>query len=139
MWNPVCYEISKVRFRIFDTWLTFDKESKYISVDILANAMNSFTYVKMLRFLKVLRYVRLRICYSDPKFENRGAEYEKYLIARDYEPDKVKKQFSDAREESSRPKPESNFSTLFNLITQYNQMFLNIKISSKTLLKLYQN
>lgn len=101
--------------------------------------MNSFTYVKMVRFLKVLRYVRLSICYSDPKFEKRSAEYEKYLIARDYEPGKVKKQFSDAREESSRPKPESNFSTLFNLITQYNQMLFNIKISSKTLLKLYEN
>lgn len=101
--------------------------------------MNSFTYVKMMRFLKVLRYVRLRINYSDPKSEKRGAENEKYLIARDYEPGKVKKQFSDAREESSRPKPESNFSTLFNLITQYNQMLFNIKISSKTLLKLYEN
>ena len=83
------------------------------------------------------------MCYCNRKFEKRDAEYRKYLIARDYEPSKVKKQFSDARnisrEESSRPKTESNYSTLFNLITQYNQMLFNIKTISKTLLKLYQN
>ena len=34
-----------------------------------------------------------RICDFDNKFVKRGTEYQKYLIARDYKPSKVKKQF----------------------------------------------
>ena len=36
--------------------------------------------------------LRLRIiCDSDEKFEKHNIEYQNYLIARDYKPDKVKK------------------------------------------------
>ena len=35
-----------------------------------------------------------RICDSDEKFGKHSAEYQNYLIARDYKPGKVKKQFS---------------------------------------------
>ena len=38
-----------------------------------------------------------RICYSVEKFEKDSAEYQNYLIARDYKPGKVKKQFSDIK------------------------------------------
>ena len=49
-----------------------------------------------------------RIWDSDEKFEKRSAEYENCLIARDYNPGKVEKQFSDikrlTREEARKPK-----------------------------------
>ena len=38
-----------------------------------------------------------RICDSYEKFEKHSAEYQNYLIARDYKPGKVKKQFSDIK------------------------------------------
>ena len=57
----------------------------------------------------ILKRVALRlrrICDSDEKFEKHSAEYQNYLIARDYKPGKVKKQFSDikklTREEARR-------------------------------------
>ena len=69
--------------------------------------------------------------------EKRSAEYQKYLIARDYKPSKVKKQFSDirniSREQANRPKIKSNFSTTRNFIREYNPMLPNIK----TILKKY--
>ena len=52
-------------------------------------------------------------------------------VCRGHKPSKVKKQFSDvktiSREDTKRPKTESNFSTLCNLITQYNSMLPNMK------------
>ena len=38
-----------------------------------------------------------RICYSEEKFEKHSAEYQNYLIARDYKPGKMKKRFSDIK------------------------------------------
>ena len=73
-----------------------------------------------------------RICDSDEKFEKHSAEYQNYLIARDYKPGKVKKQFSDikklTREEARKPKLlKTTFSTSCNLITQYNPLLPNLK------------
>ena len=53
-------------------------------------------------------------------------------MAWDYKPDKVKKQFSDikklAREEARKHKlHKTTFSTLCNLITQYNPFLSNLK------------
>ena len=68
-----------------------------------------------------------RIYVSNSKCEKRSAEYQKYLIALDYKPSKVKKQFSDVRNISIEKTRIPNFSTLCNLITQYNPMLPNIK------------
>ena len=38
-----------------------------------------------------------RICDSDEKFEKHNAEYQNYLIARDYKPGKMKKKISDIK------------------------------------------
>ena len=55
-----------------------------------------------------------RICDSDDKFDKRSVQYQKYLVARDYKPNQVKKQFSDvrdiSREEARRPKNNNKFS-----------------------------
>ena len=78
-----------------------------------------------------------RICDSDDKFEESSAQYQKYLVAGDYKPSKVKKQFSAfrniSREEARRPKINNNFSASCNLITQYNPLLPNIK----TIIKKY--
>ena len=77
--------------------------------------------------------LRLRmICDSDEKSETYSAEYQNYLIVRDYKPGKVKKQFSDikklTREETRKPKLfKTTFSTSCSLLTQYNPLFPNLK------------
>ena len=93
-------------------------------------------------FLEVLRLSR--ICDSDSEFQKYSAKYQKYLIARDYKPRKVKKQFSDVNyitsEEARKPKTKSNFSTSCNLITQYNTMLRILKtIFKKHLPVLHSN
>ena len=101
---------------------------------------NSFTYVlpstcfSKSSIENVPKGVALRlrrICDSDDKFEERSDQYEKYLVAGDYKPSKVKKQFSDvrniSREEARRPKNNDNFSASCKLITQYNPLLPNIK------------
>ena len=58
-------------------------------------------------------------------------QHQIYLVARDYQPSKVKKQFPGVRnismEENRRPKNNNNFSASCNLITQYNPLLPNIK------------
>ena len=75
-----------------------------------------------------------RICDSDDKFEERSVQYQKYLVARDYKPSKVKKQFSDvrntSRKKARRPKNNNNFSASCNVITKYNPLLPNIKTIS---------
>ena len=132
-------EVAEDVLEFLDLKLTFDKEYKRISVDIFAKATNSFTYVLSSTYFpkksieNVPKGVGLRlrrICDSDDKFDERSVQYQKYLVARDYKPSKVKKQFSDvrniSREEARRPK-NNNFSASCNLITQYNPLLPNIK------------
>ena len=38
-----------------------------------------------------------RICDSDEKYDERSEEYQKYLIARDYQPGSVKRQFEEVK------------------------------------------
>ena len=68
-------------------------------------------------------------------FEKRSVQYQKYLVAKDYKPSKIKKQFSDvrdiSREEARKPKNNYNFSVSCNLFTQYNPLLPNIKIIIK--------
>ena len=86
--------------------IKFDKDIKQIYVDVFTKETYSFTYVlHSTCFPKnnvenIPKDVALRlrkICDSDKKFEKRSAEYENYLIARDYKPGKVKKQFLDIK------------------------------------------
>ena len=99
-------EVGKDVLEFLDLKLKFDKELKRILVDIFPKATNSFTYVlPSTCFPKnsienVPKGVALRLrktCDSDGKFEERSVQYQKYLVARDYKPSKVKKQFSDVR------------------------------------------
>ena len=133
-------EVANYVWGFLDLKLKFDKEYKRISVDIFAKATNSFTYVLPSTCIpknsieNVLKGVALRlrrICDSDDEFEERSVQYQKYLVAGDYKPSKVKKQFSDvrniSREEARRPKNNDNFSASCKLITQYNPLLPNIK------------
>ena len=110
--------------------LIFDREYKCITVHIFAKATNSFTYLPPSTCFPINSIENLpngvalwsrRISDSDDKFEERSIQYKKYLVARDYKPIKVKKQFSDvrniSREEARRPKNNNNFSVSCNLIT----------------------
>ena len=78
-----------------------------------------------------------RICDSDDKFEEHSVQYQKYLVARDYKPGKIKNHFCDIKsissEEAGNPKNKKTFSALCKLITQYNQLIPNIK----TIIKVY--
>ena len=133
-------KVAKDILEFLDLQLKFDKVSKLISVDIFSEATNSFTYVipstcfprTIIENIPKGVASRLRrICDSDSKFEKRRAEYQNYLIARDYKPSKVKKQFSNvrntSREETRRTKIRSDFSTTCNLITKCNPMLPNFK------------
>ena len=79
-----------------------------------------------------------RICNSDEKLEKHSAEYQNYLIARDYKPGKLKKHFSHIKnltgEEARKPKLlKTTFSTSCNLNTQYDPLSPNLK----TIIKRY--
>ena len=126
--------------KLLDLKLTFDKEYKRILVDIFAKGTNSFTYVLPRTYFPTksiendLKGVALRlrrICDSDDKFDERNVQYQKYLVARLYQPSKVKKQFSDviniSREKARRHKNNNNFPASCNLITQFNPLLPNIK------------
>ena len=86
--------------------LKFDKESKQTSVDHFAKDTDSFTYVlpstcfsknNIENIAKGAALRLRRICDSDEKFDKHSAEYQSYIIARDYKPGKVKKKFSDIK------------------------------------------
>ena len=107
--------------QILDLKLTFDKEYKCISVDVLVKATNSFTYILPSTFFRKNSF---EIVPKGVAWRLANVQYQKYLVARDYIPSKVKKQFSDirniSREEARRPKNKNNFAASCNLITQYN-------------------
>ena len=89
-------------------------------------------HVFLKKTLKVSLKVLLYVLDGFKKFEKHSAEYQNYLIARNYKPGKVRKQFSDikklTREEARKPKLlKTTFSTSCNLITQYNPLLPNLK------------
>ena len=99
-------EVATDTLEFLDIKLNFDKESKQISVDVFAKDTESFTYVlpsmcfpknNTENIPKGVALLLRKICDSDEKFEKHSAEYQNYLISRDYKPGKVKKQFSDIK------------------------------------------
>ena len=95
-------EVATDTLEFLDLKLKFDKESKQISVDVFAKDTDSFTYVlpstcfpknNIENIPKGVALRLRRICDSDEKFEKHSAEYQNYLITRDYKPGKVKKNF----------------------------------------------
>ena len=134
-------EVATDTLEFLDLKLKSDKESKQISVDVFAKDTDSFTYVfpstcfsknNIENTPKGIALRLRRICDSDEKFEKHSAEYQNYLIARDYKAGKVKKQFSDIKkltiEEARKPKLlNTTLSTSCNLMTQYNPLLPNLK------------
>ena len=133
-------EVAEGVLEFLELRLTFDKEYKRISVDIFAKTTNSFRFVlprtcfpekSIENVPKGVALQLRRICDSDDQFDERSVQYQKYLVARDYKPSQVKRQFSDvreiSREEPRRPRNKNNFSASCNLITQYNALLPNIK------------
>ena len=140
-------DFSTDTFQFLDFKPKLDKKSKQNSVDVFVEDTESFTYVlpstcfpknnlENIPKSVALEVRRIRrICNSDEKFEKHSAEYQNYLIARDYKPAKTKKKtkpFSDieklTREEVRKPKLlKSTFSTSCNLITRYNPLLPNLK------------
>ena len=75
-------------------------------VEIFAKVTNSFTYILPNAYFpksniedipKGVALQLIRICDSDDKLEECSAQYQKYLVATDYKPNKVKGQFSDVK------------------------------------------
>ena len=134
-------EIAEDSLEFLDLKLKFDIETKHISADVFSKTANSFTYVlpstccpksSIENIPKGVALPLRRICDSDEKFNKRSDEYQNYFVARDYKPNKVKKQFSEikrlSRAEARKPKTQNNsFSMSCNLITQYNPLLPNLK------------
>ena len=117
-----------------------------ISVHVSSKPTNSFTYVlastcypnRNIRNVPKGIALRLRrIWGSDKKYDERSEEYQKYLIARDYQPGSVKRQFEEvkklSRSEARRPKVKSNQVRKLNFFTTYNPSLPNVD----TLVKKY--
>ena len=123
-----------------------------IRVDVFSKPTNSFTYVlpstcyPKRNIENVPKGVALRlrrICDTDEKFDIRSAEYQKYLIARDYRPSLVKKQFESvkniSRSTARQPKTMTASKSL-GLVTQYNPILTNLsKTIGKYLPMLYSD
>ena len=144
-------EVAEDLLEFLDLKLTFYKECKRISIDIFVKATDSLTYIlpstcfskkSIENILKGVALQLRRICDSDDKFDDRSVQYRKYLVARDYKPSKVNKEFSDieniSREEARRSKNCNNFPVSCKLITQYIPLLPSIKpIIKKHLLVLH--
>ena len=117
-----------------------------ISVDVFKKPTNSFTYVlpstcylnRNIRNIPKGIALRLRrTCGSDEKNDERSEEYQKYLIARDYQPGSAKRQFEEvkklSRSEARRPKVKFNQVRKLNLFNTYNPSLPNMD----TLVKKY--
>ena len=114
-------------------------ENNKICVDVFAKPTNSFTYVlpstcypkKNIDNVPKGIALRLRrICDSDEKFDIRSFEYQNYLIARNYNPRLVRRQFHSvknlSRNEARKVKTKSKKNT-FNLVTVYNPNINNLQ------------
>ena len=71
-----------------------------------------------------------RIRDSDEKYDEQSEKYQKYLIARDYQPGSVKKQFEEVKKlstsEAQRPNVKSNHVRKFNFFTTCNPSLPNM-------------
>ena len=134
-----------------DLSLHIDEHSK-ICGDVLATPTNGFAYLlPSISYHKkninnVSKSIPLRlgsICDADEKFDTRSSEYQNYLIARDYKPTFVKRQFHDIKN-ISRREPRQVKSNLmksnFKLITLYNPVIKNSeKVSNENAHISYDN
>ena len=104
-----------------------------MSVDVFAKPTSSLTYVKPNTYYprkninNVPRGIALilhRICDTDEKIESRANEYKQYLIARDYKPSLVNKQFQEVskitRTEARAKRPKNNQVSKIKFLTTYN-------------------
>ena len=104
-----------------------------LSADIFGKPTNSFTYVKPFTcyprksITNIPRGIALRlrrICDTDEKFESRANENKQYLIARDYKPSLVDKQFQEVskitRTEATAKRPKNNQVSKIKFLTTYN-------------------
>ena len=71
-----------------------------------------------------------RICDSDEKYDERSEEFQKYLIATDYQTGSVKRQFEEvkklSRSEAPIPKVKSNQVRKFNFFSTHNPSLPNM-------------
>ena len=117
-----------------------------ISVEVFSKPTNSFTYVlpstcypnrNIKNVPKGIALRLRRICDSYEKYDERSEEYQKYLIARDYQPGSVKRQFEEvkklSRSKARRPKVKSNQVRKLNFFTTCNPSLPNMD----TLVKKY--
>ena len=111
-----------------DLELKFDKESKQIYVDVFAKDTESFTYVlpstcfpknNIENISKSVALCLRRICDSDEKFGKHSAEYQDYLIARDYKAGKVKKQFFALKNLLEKRQENLNYLSYFFYFMQF--------------------
>ena len=110
-----------------------------ITVDVYSKPTNSFTYVdpktcypsrNINKIPEVIALRLRRICDSDEKYEKRSNEYQNYLIARNYSPSLVVKQFQKVSQISrdNARKPRSNVlgTNSVKFLTSYNPILPNI-------------
>ena len=93
-------KVATDKLEFLDLYLKFDKKSKQISVDLFAKDTENFIYVlpctcfSKNNIENIPKCVALRLTRtgdSDENFEKYSAEYQNYLVARDYKPGIVKK------------------------------------------------
>ena len=110
-----------------------------ITVDVFSKPTNTFTYVDpktcypSRNINKIPEGIALRlrrICDSDEKYEKRSNEYQNYLIARNYSPSLVVKQFQKvsqiSRDNARKPRSKVVGTDSVKFVTSYNPIFLNI-------------
>ena len=109
------------------------RKIKPVLIPSLYILTNSFTYVKpsscypRKNINNAPRGIALRlrwICDTDEKFESRANEYKQYLLARDYKPSLVDKQFQEVskitRTEARAKRPKNNQVSKIKFLTTYN-------------------
>ena len=112
---------------------------KQITADIYSTPTNRFTYVDLKtcypsrNINKIPEGIALRlrrICDSDEKYEKRSNEYQNYLIARNYSPSLVVKQFQKvsqiSRDNARKPRSKVLTTDSVKFVTLYNPVLPNI-------------
>ena len=107
-------------------------------IDVFSKPTNNFTYVMSStcfhkrNIKKVPEGVALRlrqICDTDSKLKIRSNEYQQYLIARGYKPQKGSKQFSDivkiSRQIVRKPRVKMNFKVT-SFVTEFNPLLKDL-------------
>ena len=110
-----------------------------ITVDVYSKPTNSFTYVDpktcypSRNINKIPEGIALRlrhICDSDEKYEKRSNEYQNYLIARNYSPSLVVKQFQKvseiSRDNARKPRSKVLGTGSVKFVTSCNPILPNI-------------